>query len=68
MQSAGWSISTSPRHRSALCCGTAISAYPFHTDVHLLHEYDEPADLYPAWKWIDIMEQRGGIEAGEARR
>ena len=27
----------------------------------------KPDDLFPAWKWIDIMEQQGEIEAGEAR-
>ncbi len=27
-----------------------------------------PADLFPAWKWIDIMEEAGEIEADEARR
>ncbi len=28
----------------------------------------KPADLFPAWKWIDIMEECGEIEAGEAKR
>ena len=28
----------------------------------------KPADLFPSWKWIDIMEERGEIEAVEARR
>ena len=28
----------------------------------------KPADLFPAWKWIDMMEDCGEIEAGEARR
>ncbi len=28
----------------------------------------KPADLFPAWKWIDIMEECGEIEADEARR
>lgn len=28
----------------------------------------KPADLFPAWKWIDLMEAAGEIEAGEARR
>ncbi len=28
----------------------------------------KPADLFPAWKWIDMMEECGEIEAGEARR
>ena len=27
----------------------------------------KPADLFPAWKWIDIMEECGEIEASEAR-
>ena len=27
-----------------------------------------PADLFPAWKWIDMMEQCGEIERDEARR
>ena len=28
----------------------------------------KPPDLFPAWKWIDMMEERGEIEADEARR
>ena len=28
----------------------------------------KPADLFPAWKWIDMMEQSGEIEAVETRR
>ncbi len=28
----------------------------------------KPADLFPAWKWIDMMEECGEIEADEARR
>ena len=28
----------------------------------------KPADLFPAWKWIDVMEERGEIGADEARR
>ena len=28
----------------------------------------KPADLFPAWKWIDIMEESGEMEAREARR
>ena len=28
----------------------------------------KPADLFPAWKWIDVMEECGEIEAGDARR
>ncbi len=28
----------------------------------------KPADLFPAWKWIDVMEECGEIDAGEARR
>ena len=28
----------------------------------------KPADLFPAWKWIDIMEECGEIEPGEAKR
>ena len=28
----------------------------------------KPADLFPAWKWIDMMEGSGEMEAGEARR
>ena len=28
----------------------------------------KPADLFPAWKWIDMMEQSGDRKAGEARR
>ncbi len=28
----------------------------------------KPADLYPAWQWIDMMEECGEIEAGEERR
>ncbi len=27
----------------------------------------KPDDLFPAWKWIDIMEECGEIEADEAR-
>ena len=27
----------------------------------------KPADFSPAWKWIDVMEERGEIEASEAR-
>ncbi len=27
----------------------------------------KPADLFPAWKWIDMMQQSGEMEAGEAR-
>ena len=27
----------------------------------------QPADLFPAWKWIDLMEQSGEIKPGEAR-
>ena len=28
----------------------------------------KPADLFPAWKWIDMMEECGEIEADETRR
>ncbi len=28
----------------------------------------KPNDLFPAWKWIDMMEECGEIEADEARR
>ncbi len=27
----------------------------------------KPADLFPAWKWIDMMEECGDIETREAR-
>ena len=27
----------------------------------------KPVDIFPAWKWIDMMEQCGEIEAVEAR-
>ena len=28
----------------------------------------KPADLFPAWKWIDMMEERDEINADEGRR
>ena len=28
----------------------------------------KPADLFPAWKWIDMMEECGETEADEAQR
>jgi hypothetical protein len=28
----------------------------------------KPDDLYPAWKWIDLMEQHGRMDPAEAQR
>jgi len=28
----------------------------------------KPDDLYPAWKWIDLMERHGQIDPAEAQR
>ena len=28
----------------------------------------KPVDIFPAWKWINMMEESGEIEADEARR
>ncbi|MCH7779867.1 MAG: hypothetical protein IH848_03400 [Acidobacteria bacterium] len=28
----------------------------------------KPTDLFPAWKWIDLMDECGEIEADEAKR
>ena len=28
----------------------------------------KPDELYPAWKWIELMERRGEIDAAEAHR
>ena len=27
----------------------------------------KPADLFPSWKWIDIMEESGEMEADEGK-
>ena len=66
---------TAPIYFFELYDGNTISARPFHsTYTCCMHTISrtlallKPVDLFPARKWIDIMEERGEIEVDEARR